>query len=93
MVWCAEIRASGGPAAAHPGGQGGSGRPRPRQQGDRFGLRGPRLRRRPRAPLRRALSEHDITILAIHFIYTKLVQVLYSVIYTLYITFNAMYRT
>ena len=60
----AAIRAGGGQAAAHPGGEGGPGRARPRQQGDRLWLRRPRLRRRPRAPLRCALSSMRATILA-----------------------------
>ena len=46
------------PAAAHPGRQDGPGRPRPRPEGDRHGVRRPRLRRRrrPAVPDARARS-------------------------------------
>ena len=42
------------PPAAHPGRQDRPGRPRPRPEGDRLGLRRPRLRRRHRAAVRDA---------------------------------------
>ena len=42
------VRGGAGPPAAHPGGQDGPGRPRPRAEGDRHRVRRPRLRRRRR---------------------------------------------
>ena len=42
------------PSAAHPGRQDRTGRPRPRPEGDRVGVRGPRLRRRDRPAVRDA---------------------------------------
>ena len=50
----AAIRGRRGPAAAHPGRQGRPGRPRPRPEGDRVGVRRSRLRRRHRAAVRDA---------------------------------------
>jgi methylmalonyl-CoA mutase len=46
------VRGGGRPQAAHPGGQDRPGRPRPRPEGDRIGLRRHRLRRRHRAVVR-----------------------------------------
>ena len=48
------VRTRRGPASAHPGGQDRSGRPRPRSEGHRHGVRRPRLRRRRRAAVRHA---------------------------------------
>ena len=42
------VRGGRGPPSAHPGRQDGPGRPRPRPEGDRHGVRRPRLRRRRR---------------------------------------------
>ena len=48
------VRRQRRPAAAHPGRQDGPGRPRPRAEGDRLRIRGPRLRRRHRPAVRHA---------------------------------------
>ena len=48
------IRRCRWPPAAHPGRQDGPGRPRPRPEGDRLGVRRPGLRRRHRAAVRHA---------------------------------------
>ena len=51
---CAAFETGRRPPSAHPGRQDGPGRPRPRPEGDRLGLRGPRLRCGPRPAVRHA---------------------------------------
>ena len=51
------VRGERRPPAAHPGRQDRPGRPRPRPEGDRLGVRGPGLRRRHRAAVRDARAK------------------------------------
>ena len=59
MAMTARLRRERGAASAHPGRQDGPGRPRPRPEDHRLGLRRPRLRRQDRAAVRHARGSGD----------------------------------